>query len=209
MFKYPITMKKIASIVSLLFIALLFVAFKGIDKNTGIYQIDHTKSGVTWIGKKVIGGHNGTIAVKEGSLNYNGNTITSGTFTIDMSTISSLDLDGEKKQKLDNHLKSPDFFDVPQYPLCTFKIKRVEKNGDDKGMAIGTLTIKATTKEIRFPITMNVRNGRIEVTADHIEIDRTQYGVVYASRSLKSTLGDKAIDDIFTISFSLVLLKTT
>ncbi len=201
-------MKKIASITSLLFIALLFVAFKGIDKNTGIYQIDLTKSGVTWIGKKVMGSHNGTIAVKEGSLNYNGQTITSGTFTIDINTISSLDLEGEKKQKLDNHLKSPDFFDVPQYPLATFKIKRVEKGNDDKAVAIGSLTIKATTKEIRFPITMNVRDSRIEVIAKDIEIDRTQYGVMFASRSLKSTLGDKAIDDIFKISFSLVLLKS-
>jgi polyisoprenoid-binding protein YceI len=202
-----VIMKKITAAASLLWIILLFVSFKGIDKNTGIYQVDLTKSGVTWTGKKVIGGHNGTISVKEGNLNYNGNTITSGTFVIDMNTISSLDLEGEKKLKLDNHLKSPDFFDVPQYPFSTFRIKRVEKSSDDKAMAIGTLTIKAVTREIRFPITMNVKDGRIEVTAEDIAIDRTQYGVVYASRSLKSTLGDKAIDDIFKVSFSLVLLK--
>ncbi len=200
-------MKKITFAVSILLTALLFTAFKGEDKHVGLYKIDHTKSGVTWAAKKVIGGHNGTIEVKEGSLNYNGNTITSGTFTIDMSTIRCLDLEGEKRLKLEHHLMSPDFFDVPQYPLTTFKIKRVEKGNGDQAKAIGTLTIKATTKEINFPITLNARNGRLDVTATNIKIDRTQYGVIYASKSLKGSIGNQAIDDEFTISFSLVLLK--
>lgn len=200
-------MKQLAFAAFVLFTTVAFSSFKGEYKEAGTYTIDHSKSGVTWIGKKVIGSHNGTINIKEGAVNYNGNTITSGTFTIDMNTIKVLDLDGEKKQKLENHLKSPDFFEIAKYPLSTFKIKRVEKGSGDKAKAIGSLTIKATTKEISFPITMIAKNGRLEVTASDIKIDRTQYGVMFASKSLKSTLGDKAIDDEFSISFSLVLIQ--
>ncbi|WP_118973176.1 YceI family protein [Taibaiella koreensis] len=195
--------------ISLVFLAgFFFWAFRKDEaKDSGLYKVDPGKSGVTWEGKKVIGGHNGTIQIKDGSVNYNGNTITSGTFTIDMSTIKSLDLEGEKKQKLEHHLMSPDFFDATKYPLTTFKIKKVERRSGDQAWATGMLTIKETTREISFPITMNAVNGRLEVTAKKIKVDRTKFGVEFASKTLKSSLGDKAIDDEFTIGFSLIMTK--
>lgn len=199
-------MKKIFVLSLTLVMALVFVAFKE-DKNAGLYKVDHSKSGVTWEGKKVIGGHNGTINIKEGSANFNGNTITSGSFTIDMSTIKVLDLEGENKGKLENHLKSPDFFEVSKYPLSTFKIKKVVRGKGDNAIVTGALTIKNITREISFPITMSANNGRLEVTAKEFKVDRTKFGVQFASKSLKSTVSNKAIDDDFTIAFSLVMTK--
>lgn len=199
-------MKRILATSLVLLMAVTFVAFKE-DKNAGMYKVDHTRSGVTWKGKKVIGGHHGTINIKEGSVNFNGNTITSGTFTIDMSTIKSLDLDGESKGKLEHHLMSPDFFDVAQYPLTTFKIKKVVKGNGDNAMVTGALTIKSTTREIAFPVTMTVKDGRIDINAKEFKVDRTKFGVQFASKTLKSTMSDKAIDDDFLIGFSLVLMK--
>lgn len=200
-------MKKSIVLPAILLVTLLFAAFRKVDKIAGLYKTDHSRSGVTWIGKKVIGGHNGTIAIKDGSVHYNGNTITSGSFTIDMSTIKCLDLEGENKGKLEHHLMSPDFFEVSKYPLTTFKIKKIVKGNGTQATVTGTLTIKDISREISFPVTMQAADGRIDITAKDIKIDRTAYGVKFASKSLKSTMSDKAIDDNFMIGFSLVLTK--
>jgi polyisoprenoid-binding protein YceI len=199
-------MKKTILASFVLLITVFLVSFKE-DKNAGVYKVDHAKSGVTWVGKKVIGGHNGTIQIKDGSVNFNGNTITSGSFAIDMSTIKDLDLDGENKGKLEHHLMSPDFFDVAKYPTTTFKIKKVVKGSGDNGTVTGDLTIKNITREISFPITMAVKDGRLDVNAKNFKVDRTKFGVQFASKTLKSTVSDKAIDDDFMIGFSLVLTK--
>jgi polyisoprenoid-binding protein YceI len=200
-------MKKSIVVSSLFLVALMFAAFRKEDKNAGLYKIDHSKSGMTWIGKKVIGSENGTIDLKNGSINYNGSTITSGSFTIDMNTIKALSQEGESKGKLENHLKSADFFEVAKFPVTTFKIKQVVKGSGDQATVTGALTIKGITRNITFPVKMNVMDGKMEVTAKGIKIDRTKYGVKFASKSLKSTVSDKAIDDDFIIGFSLVLAK--
>lgn len=48
----------------------------------------------------------------------------------------------------DNHLRSPDFFEVDKYPAMTFRSKRIEKVDDHHGRIIGDLTIKNITKEV-------------------------------------------------------------
>jgi polyisoprenoid-binding protein YceI len=48
----------------------------------------------------------------------------------------------------DNHLRSPDFFDVAKYPAMTFKSTKVEKVGEGKLKVTGNLTIKGTTKPV-------------------------------------------------------------
>ena len=49
----------------------------------------------------------------------------------------------------DNHLKSPDFFDVEKYPKLTFNSTAVEKNGEEY-IITGDLTIKDVTKEVKL-----------------------------------------------------------
>lgn len=200
-------MKKSIILSSLLLIAFMFVAFRKEDKQAGLYKIDHSKSNMTWIGKKVIGSENGTIGVKSGSVNYDGSTITSGSFTIDMNTIEALSQEGENKGKLENHLKSADFFEVAKFPVTTFNIKQVVSGRGDHAIVTGALTIKGITRNITFPVKMTVMDGSMEVTAKDIKVDRTKYGVKFASKSLKSTVSDKVIDDDFIIGFSLILKK--
>jgi polyisoprenoid-binding protein YceI len=54
--------------------------------------------------------------------------------------------------KRDEHLRSPDFFDVTQYPTITFVSKKAIKAGMDKLKVIGNLTIHGTTKEITVDV---------------------------------------------------------
>ena len=57
--------------------------------------------------------------------------------------------------KRDDHLKSPDFFDVAKYPKLTFKTNKIDKVSDSAFKAHGDLTIHGVTK----PVTLDVTYG--------------------------------------------------
>ena len=59
--------------------------------------------------------------------------------------VSSIDTENAKR---DGHLKSPDFFDIEQFPNILFKSRTVNKLGTDEYEVIGDLTIKGITKTI-------------------------------------------------------------
>jgi len=52
-----------------------------------------------------------------------------------------------KVENRDKHLKSPDFFNVKQFPKITFKSKSLEKKGDGWVLK-GDLTLHGVTKEV-------------------------------------------------------------
>lgn len=60
---------------------------------------------------------------------------------------ASIDMRDEKR---DTHLRSPDFFDVEQYPRLLFKSKKVEPKGDHHYHILGDLTLHGVTKEVTF-----------------------------------------------------------
>jgi polyisoprenoid-binding protein YceI len=51
-------------------------------------------------------------------------------------------------QKRDDHLRSPDFLDVEQYPHIKFKSTNVEGTGDNRFRIAGDLTIRGITKKV-------------------------------------------------------------
>jgi polyisoprenoid-binding protein YceI len=62
----------------------------------------------------------------------------------------SIDVKGinTKNQKRDDHLRSPDFFDVAKFPAVTFKSTKVEKGEGSKVKVTGDLTMRGVTKSI-------------------------------------------------------------
>jgi polyisoprenoid-binding protein YceI len=66
------------------------------------------------------------------------------------------------------------------------------------------LTIKESTKEIKFNALITEADGMKTATAD-ITLDRTDYNVRYGSGSFFDGLGDKTIYDEFDLSVSLVV----
>ena len=83
-------------------------------------------SKVKWTGYKIGGKHTGDIEISNGELLFIDDVLTSGNFEIDMTTVSNTDIESEEmKTKLEEHLKSPDFFDVKKYPTATFKIDKI------------------------------------------------------------------------------------
>ena len=48
----------------------------------------------------------------------------------------------------DGHLKSPDFFDVENFPVITFKSTAVNVTGENTAEVVGDLTIRDVTKSV-------------------------------------------------------------
>ncbi len=176
---------------------ILAVAFAAASATSTDKQVNVKDSNITWKGYKVTGEHAGTIALKEGSLIFDDNTLSGGSFTIDMTSITVTDLEGESKGKLEGHLKSDDFFGIENHPTATFKITKVEgKNGKYK--VTGALTIKGITNTNTFDLTV----GENSATAA-LKIDRSKYDVRYGSTSFFDGLKDKAIYDEFDLNVNL------
>ncbi|GGE60934.1 polyisoprenoid-binding protein YceI [Pedobacter psychrotolerans] len=192
---------KISSIFLLVAVVSLS-AFKSPVKPVA-YTVDPAKSTITWIGKKVTGSHNGTIALQSGTLNVDGKKVTGGTFTIDMNSIK----DADGSAKLEGHLKADDFFGTAKFPTSTFVITKVAGSGAALTVT-GNLTIKGITKPVSFPATVAVNaDGTVSALAGKILVDRTKYDIRYGSKSFFDSIGDKAIDDNFEIGVKLVAKK--
>lgn len=190
-------MKKLFLLPALALAVMSFVA-------TTTYNVDTNASNIVWTGYKVTGQHTGNVKVKSGNLVVTDGKLTGGSFDIDMTSITDTDLQGDYAAKVVGHLKSPDFFGVDKYPVSKFVITRAIAT-DTKGnyKIVGNLSIKETTKEIKF--NANVTESGDQVTATgKITVDRSEFDVRYGSGSFFDGLGDKTIYDEFDLQVSLV-----
>ena len=177
---------------------LLAVAVTG---NAQKKDINIEKSDVTWTGKKIGGSHTGHVDIKSGFLVLGKHVIEDGEVVINMNSITNTDLkDPGTNAKLVGHLKSDDFFSVEKYPTAFFKITDATTFKKGEAAVTGKITIKGKTEEISF----NVKQSGHTYTAT-VNIDRSKFDVRYGSKSFFDNLGDKAIDDIFTLEIRLVL----
>lgn len=61
--------------------------------------------------------------------------------------------------KLDEHLRSKEFFDVEQFPTATFVSDKVTVTGKDKAKVHGLLTMHGVSK----PVTLNVKLNKVGI----------------------------------------------
>ena len=183
--------------ISLLALILLFAG--SIYAQT--FKVNVEKSELKWTGKKVTGQHVGHIKIKDGLLTVKDDKITAGTFNIDMKSITNDDLqDAGYNQKLVGHLKSDDFFGVEKFPVTSLVITESSKFVNNQADIKGSLTIKGKTNPIEFKAT---RNGNTYTA--NIAVNRAKYDIRYGSGSFFDNLGDKVIDDLFTLDVVLVV----
>lgn len=157
-------------------------------------EIKIENSKVVWKGYKVTGSHEGTITLKSGFLTFTEGKLTDGAFTINMTTITNTDLEGEYKGKLEGHLKSDDFFGVEKNPTATLVFKKVKSTGKNSYKVTGDLTIKGITNTVTF--NLSVYGNKANAS---LKIDRTKFDVRYGSTSFFDNLKDKAIYDEFDL----------
>lgn len=96
-------------------------------------------------------------------------------------TIKASSID-TREPKRDNHLRSPDFFDVQKFPEMTFKSTKIVKGSGNTYQVTGSFTMHGVTKEITIPVEFLGTakdpwgNERAGFSAT-FPIDRKEYGV--------------------------------
>jgi polyisoprenoid-binding protein YceI len=125
----------------------------------------------------------------DGKLDYDPASPTASTLEV------SVNLDGlvTNDSELDDNLKSPDYFDVPKFPVATFKSTKIEVTGAATGRITGDLTLHGVTKPVVLDAILN-RGGVNPVTKDYIlgfdatgTLSRSEFGI----KTLVPFVGDQ------------------
>jgi polyisoprenoid-binding protein YceI len=178
----------------LTFIILAFMTSSFTTTEATRKEIKVENSKVVWKGYKVTGSHEGVIAIKSGYLTFDKDKLTGGNFVIDMTTITTTDLEGESKGQLEGHLKSDDFFGVENFPTASLTFTNVNSTGKNSYKVTGDITIKGKTETIKFDLSVYGNKANAS-----LKIDRTKFDVRYGSTSFFDGLKDKAIYDDFDL----------
>lgn len=156
-----------------------------------------TTGQLNWTASKVGGQHLGTVEMLGGEISIKGNEVLSGHFEVDMNSIANIDLDEEGQGKLVGHLKSPDFFNVEEFPEARFEVTSTSP-AEGQAMAThnvtGNLTIKGISKSVSIPVNISFVGDKLLVATPAFTIDRTEWDIKYRS-GLIGTAADKVIHD--------------
>jgi polyisoprenoid-binding protein YceI len=114
-----------------------------------------------------------------------------------------------REPQRDDHLRSPDFFDVANHPTLSFRSRRIVAQGPEEHTLTGDLTIRGVTKEVTFDVegpTPSIKdpwgNLRTGITAT-TKINRKDYGLAF--HALTETGGVVVGDEVkITLEVELV-----
>ncbi len=153
-----------------------------------ILDLDANASKIEFVGKKTDGKHAGGFKKFTSKATVNHEEPEKGSLEIEIDTTSLWSDD----EKLTNHLKNPDFFDVRKYPKITFKSKAIlTEKEEPKAKIKGEMTILDKTVEIEVPCSVVIAEKSIEVDAT-FSIDRTRWGMTYGEGKIDKDVDIKA-----------------
>jgi polyisoprenoid-binding protein YceI len=124
--------------------------------------------------------------------------------TIDVASIDT------RVAKRDEHLRSPDFFNVAKHPTMTFVSKKVARAGKDKLKVTGMLTMHGVTKEVVLDVDgpskpMKGMDGKPLVgLRAAATIDRREFGLKW-NKLIEA--GGVAVGEKVSILLNLELVK--
>lgn len=123
--------------------------------------------------------------------------------TIDVTSIDT------RQEMRDNHLRSPDFFDVAKHPTMHFVSKRIDGDVTSKFRVIGDLTIRGTTREVALDVTLEGRaidpwgNDRVGFSATG-KLNRADFGLIW-NQALET--GGVVVGDEVKLSIDAELVR--
>jgi len=162
------------------------------EKETLRYQLQVDSSYAEWKGYLRTGYFNeGSIQVKSEAVEVTDGIVSGGTFIMPLYTLKNFNLPTDSlKEQLIHHLMSSDFFDMLLYPELTFRIASVQSMDTKPGHSVdsanflvkGDFSMLGKALQIDFPAKIHVENGQLSIEAK-LKIDRTKWGMVYATQS--------------------------
>ncbi|MFO0910662.1 MAG: YceI family protein [Isosphaeraceae bacterium] len=143
-------------------------------------EITTSGSKVEFVGSKVTGNHAGGFKMFSGfaALSEDLKSLETVSVTIDMKSTWS------DNDKLTEHLKNADFFDVTKFPESTFRSTEI-KAGGEKGAShtlTGNLTLHGVTKSISVPATITLSDQGAKL-ASEFAINRKDFGISYPGKA--------------------------
>ena len=178
---------------SILLLFNLFVfTFAGVQAQS--LTVDSGQSNIRWYGEELTGKtHFGNLKFKSAAIEVKDGIVSSGSFIVDMTSLTVEDLSGGGKARLEGHLRSDDFFSVDKHAEAVLKITQKGKLMGDSQTLFGALTIKGKEYPVEFSISLKDNNTATAA----LKFDRSLYDVRFRSGSFFENLGDKLIlDDI-------------
>jgi polyisoprenoid-binding protein YceI len=123
----------------------------------------------------------GTLGKVTGTVDYDGKSIDS------LKVDASIDVNGVNtgQENRDKDLRSPNFFDVAQFPTVTFKSTKVVPAGSGRFKLVGDLTMHGVTKEVALDVdgpsqVLKQPNGGQKIGASaSTTISRKDFGLLY------------------------------
>lgn len=205
---------------------------KEISPEATLFLLDKEVSLMSWIGSKPAGKNHGTIDIEDGFVAVHNRKVVGGKITLDINTITSLDLreDSKNLNKLINHLKSPDFFDVKNYPKAFFEITDVAAYDSTETIEVkqefesehmpetadeyiitnpthkveGNLTMRGKVLNIAFPARITFEKDLLKAVAK-FNIDRTLWNLKYRDEaSVADKTKDRFIYNTVNVGFRFV-----
>lgn len=161
---------------------------------SGTIALSPENTTIAFLGEKLVGSHDGKFNVFSGNISFkNGDPATAEVnIKIDMSSVKTDD------EKLDGHLKSPDFFDVAKFPNGTFISTEVTNGGEGNATHTvkGKLTLHGVTKPVAIPSKITVTDKNVAMTAE-ATINRQDFGISFPG------MPDNLIKDNVKISLKI------
>jgi polyisoprenoid-binding protein YceI len=189
-----------------LFASAALAAAIAAQAQTTTWKIDPAHSGADFTVKHLgisnvhghFGGVTGVVTLDEKNLSKSSVTATIDTTTVDTGVAQR-----------NNHLKSPDFFDVAKYPTMTFVSKSLTEQGGTKKLT-GDLTLHGVTKSVTLDLEGpskeqagmqgEIRRAFSATTSIH----RQDFGLTWGG-NLKS--GDAVVGDDIKVELDVEVIK--
>ena len=143
--------------------------------------IDPENSKVEFTGSKVTGKHDGGFKQFSGAIDLVNNKVDESSVYVDIDATSVF----TDADKLTEHLKSGDFFEVEKFPRASFRSTKIEADttkGAGKYLVTGDLTLHGVTKSISFPAEIKIGADDVSVSSE-FAINRKDFGIVYAGKA--------------------------
>lgn len=142
---------------------------------SGTEYVIRVGSVIGFTGSKVTGSHDGGFTNFAGSFRIaDGKLVGSPELKIAMGSTWS------DNEKLTGHLKSPDFFDVGQFPVTTFTVTAVEPSGG-KHQVTGNLNLHGVTKSVSFPAEVQGSAEAVTLKAE-FAINRRDFNINFPGK---------------------------
>ena len=127
----------------------IFLIFSSATFANEIYKFDQAHSTIGFSVHQFLGTTHGKFKKFEGKIDLDREHPENSSVSARID-VRSIDTNIEKR---DNHLRSPEFFNVDKYPEITFKSRSVKHTGAQEGDIAGDLTMHGVTK----PITLHIK----------------------------------------------------